>query len=313
MTEKKRSGGYILPAITCNLLWGSAIPFINVGYRLFGIESGDTGSQLLFAGCRFFLAGLLTVLYRSAALRRPALPEGAGGWRAAGILCLVQTVGQYFFFYIGVANTQSVKASIIQGLGAFVSILIAAFVFRYERMNGRKWLGGILGVLGVAAVNLGGSVEGGMALTGEGFLILSMVSSAASAGFIKRFGSKRDPVTLSGWQFILGGAVLMAAGAAAGGVLRPRGFAGFGVLLYLAFLSAAAYGIWAVLLKSNPVSRVAVFMFLQPLFGVLLGLILVRQPLTLPWYRYALGLLLVCLSIYIVNGAEKEGPAEGRK
>ncbi len=309
MTQRKGGGGYFLPAVLCNLLWGSAIPFINVGYRLFGIAGGDTGSQLLFAGCRFFLAGAMTVLFKSILIRRPALPADRGGWRAAGILCLFQTVGQYVFFYIGVANTQSVKASIIQGLGAFVSILIAAYVFRYERMNARKWVGGVLGVLGVAAVNLGGSVEGGMRFMGEGFLILSMVSSAASSGLIKRFGVGRDPVTLSGWQFMLGGAVLAAAGFFSGGRLSPQGIAAWGVLGYLALLSAAAYGIWAVLLKRNPVSRVAVFMFLQPIFGVVLGLILVRQPLTLPWYRYALGLALVSLSIYTVNRAGKGADA----
>ena len=98
MNEKKKTGGYVLPAVLCNLLWGSAIPFINVGYRLFGIGGGDTGSQMLFAGCRFFLAGLMTVLFRSLTLRRPALPRGTKGWRAAGVLCLFQTVGQYVFF-----------------------------------------------------------------------------------------------------------------------------------------------------------------------------------------------------------------------
>ena len=37
-------------AILCNVLWGSAIPFINLGYRLFAIPSGETASQILFAG-----------------------------------------------------------------------------------------------------------------------------------------------------------------------------------------------------------------------------------------------------------------------
>ena len=305
MGLRNGKNAYILQAVFCNLLWGSAIPFINVGYRLFGVAGGDTGSQMLFAGCRFILAGLLTVIFRSVSLRRPAVPRGLSAWRAVGVLSLFQTVGQYFFFYVGVANTASVKASIIQGVNAFVSILIAAYVFRYESMNGRKWLGGLLGVLGIVAVNLGGGMDGGVSLRGEGFLMLSMVSCAASAGLIKRFGRDRDPVALSGWQFILGGGVLAALGAAMGGTLSPQSASSWGVLAYLAFLSAAAYGIWAVLLKAHPVSRIAVFMFLQPIFGVVLGLLLVRQPLTHPWYQYAAALVLVCLSIYTVNRAER--------
>ena len=43
-----------LLAILCNALWGSAIPFINLGYRLFGVASGETATQIFFAGCRFF-------------------------------------------------------------------------------------------------------------------------------------------------------------------------------------------------------------------------------------------------------------------
>ena len=292
-----------LPAIFCNLLWGSAIPFINVGYRLFDIQAGDTGSQLLFAGCRFLLAGILTVVFRSLTLRRAALPS-ADGWRKAGILSLFQTVGQYLFFYIGVANTASVNASIIQGLNAFVSILMAVYVFRYEKMSPRKALGGVLGVLGIVVVNLGGSV-GDLRLEGEGFLLLSMVSGAASAGLIKRFGRREDPVTLSGWQFILGSLALILAGLLTGGRLSPNGAESFGVLGYLAFLSAAAYGLWSVLLKKYPVSRVAVYMFLQPLFGVALGVLLVRQELTRPLWQYALALALVSLSIWMVNRGER--------
>ena len=29
-------------AVLCNVLWGSAFPFIKMGYRLFAIEAADT-------------------------------------------------------------------------------------------------------------------------------------------------------------------------------------------------------------------------------------------------------------------------------
>ena len=45
-------------ALICCALWGSAFPCIKVGYGWFGIEG--TGSQILFAGYRFFLSGVLT-------------------------------------------------------------------------------------------------------------------------------------------------------------------------------------------------------------------------------------------------------------
>ena len=49
------------------------------------------------------------------------------------------------------------------------------------------------------------------------------------------------------------------------------------MLLYLAFVSAAAYSLWAVLLKHNPVSKVAIFGFMNPVCGVLLSTILLDE------------------------------------
>ena len=231
--QTKRKYSYVPVAVLCNILWGSAIPFINVGYRLFDISSAGISSLILFAGMRFFLAGCITILIRSASLKKPALPQ-KGNWKAVLKLSMFQTVGQYVLFYIAVANTASVEASIIQGLGAFVSILIAGYVFRYEKMNGSKWLGGILGVLGVIVMNWkSGSFGGSFSLMGEGAMLLSMTCGALSAGLIKKYTQKEDPVTLNGWQFAAGGLVMIAAGLAGGGRLHPQNGKAFLVLLYL--------------------------------------------------------------------------------
>ena len=294
----------VLCAIGCNMLWGSAIPFINLGYKLFAIPSGAITMQILFAGCRFFLAGLLTILFASMQKKALVVPRKKNADKVVK-LALTQTIAQYFFFYIGVANTASVKGAIIQGLNAFVAILIACFLFRTERMNLLKWIGGLLGVAGVVAVNLnGGTIDMSVSLMGEGFLMVSMLAGACSAGLIKRYGQHDDPVALSGWQFMLGGAVMAIGAFLMGGRLHPQNIGAVLVLLYLALLSAVAYTVWSLLLKVNPVSRIAVYMFLQPVFGVLLSLILYGSS-DVPLLRYALALLLVCLSIVIVGKGQR--------
>ena len=290
-------------AIGCNLLWGSAIPFINMGYQLFAIPSGDPAAQIFFAGIRFFLAGLLTILFTSLLGRKLVRPK-AENLHMVAKLGLLQTVTQYLFFYIGVANTFGVKSSIIQGLNAFVAILIAVYVFRSEKMNALKWIGGVLGVAGIIVVNLGGELGGGMKLTGEGFLLISMIAGACSAGAIKYFAQREDPVALSGWQFMFGGLVMAAAGFLFGGRLHPSGAGSAAVLLYLAALSAVAYTVWSVLLKHNPVSRIAPFMFLQPIFGVVLALLLNPQT-EIPLLRYGCALALVCASILVIGRGQQ--------
>ena len=54
-----------LGALMCCALWGSAFPCIKIGYQLFEIPSGATATQILFAGCRFTLAGILAIIIGS--------------------------------------------------------------------------------------------------------------------------------------------------------------------------------------------------------------------------------------------------------
>ena len=67
----------VLLAIFCNVLWGSAFPFIKLGYRLFSIETSSTASIFCFAGVRFMLGSFL-VLLGSVLLqsRLPKFPRG---------------------------------------------------------------------------------------------------------------------------------------------------------------------------------------------------------------------------------------------
>ena len=49
-----------LGALFCCVLWGSAFPCVKIAYPLFKIS--DTGSQILFAGVRFFTSGIITFI-----------------------------------------------------------------------------------------------------------------------------------------------------------------------------------------------------------------------------------------------------------
>ena len=49
------------------------------------------------------------------------------------------------------------------------------------------------------------------------------------------------------------------------------------LLLYMAMISAVAYSLWGLLLKYNPVSRITVFGFMNPVFGVILSALLLGE------------------------------------
>ncbi len=266
-----------LLALFCCSLWGSAFPCIKIGYELFQIGGNDSAGQILFAGMRFTLAGIMAVIIGSISAKKVLVPRKTAIPKVL-VLALFQTVLQYVFFYIGVAHTTGVKASIINGSGVFMSIIAAAMFYKSERLTLQKIVGCLLGFVGIVLINLAkGAFDFSFTLMGEGFILLCAASSAMSFVCIKKFSQTENPVMLSGWQFIVGGIVMMIAGISFGGRIAVFTAGGIAMLCYLAFISAAAYSIWSLLLKHNPIAKVAIFGFANPIFGVILSTLLLHE------------------------------------
>ncbi len=297
----KRKGTLWPVAALCCLLWGSAFPMIKLGYSEFGINSDDTFTIILFAGIRFFLAGVLTVIIFSAAEKKPLLPTKTS-YKKIPVLSLFQTVVQYIFFYLGLAFTSGERGSVINASSVFFAIFISSVIFRLEKLKARKILGSLIGFAGVILVSLG-AFRGGFGIKGELFILLSSVSYAFSSTFMRIYSKEDNPAMLSGWQFILGGAVMIAFGYALGGRLSFSSPKGAAILIYLAFLSAVAYSLWSILLKYNDVSKVAVCSFMTPVFGFLLSILASGASAGL-WQSLA-ALVLVAAGIIIVNYSGK--------
>ena len=290
-----------LLAVFCCLLWGSAFPAIKIGYQLLSIPSDAIGSQLLFAGMRFTLAGILTILFGSFLNRRLLLPKKTS-FPLIFRLSLVQTVSQYVFFYIGLAHTTGVKASIITSSNVFLSLLIPCLILKQEKLTLSKLLGCLIGFSGVVLINLNGStIDMTMKWTGEGFIFLSALSYALSSILIKGYSKKEEPVILSGYQFALGGIIMVFCGLIGRGKIGSFSLPALLLYFYLAFVSAVAYTLWAILLKYNPVSKVAVYGFMNPVCGVTLSAILLKEGNQAFGLAGLISLLLVCFGIFMVN------------
>ncbi|CDD99061.1 putative membrane protein [Roseburia sp. CAG:471] len=305
MVQKKntltKTGIVALLACVCCILWGSAIPVIKTGYRLMEVDAADTASQIVFAGVRFTLAGLLVLIFASIREKKVLIPDRTI-LKYAVPVCLAQTVGQYFFFYIGVAHTFGVKGGIITGLGNFIAILMSCLIVRNERMTGRKMAGCVLGFAGVVVINLmGKSLDMGFTLTGEGFILISQVAYGISTILINIYSKKVSPVVLSGTQFTMGGIVLTLIGVGMGGHLGSVTAVGVVIIFYLAMVSAVAYTLWSVLLAWNDVSKVAIFGFVNPLCSVILSALILGEVKQAFNTGSLAALLLVCAGIYIVN------------
>lgn len=306
-SKNKFSKPYVLIplALLCCLLWGSAFSTVKVGYSLFNISADDTFSQIFFAGIRFTLAGLLVILFGSAMSKKLLVPKSKTQFGHIIVLSIFQTILQYVAFYMGLAHTTGVKSSILVAVNVFFSLVISAVVFKMEKLTVLKTAGTLLGFAGVVIINLSTTgFSGRFTMKGEGAMILSALAYAVSSVFIKKFSQTDNPVMLSGWQFFFGGLAMMLFGKLLGGSIEINGenaVKAVLILFYLAFISAAAYTVWGVLLKHNPVSRVSVIGFMNPVFGVLLSALVLGETAEAFSLKNLFSLILVCVGIFMVN------------
>ncbi|MCR4674909.1 MAG: DMT family transporter, partial [Lachnospiraceae bacterium] len=130
---------------------------------------------------------------------------------------------------------------------------------------------------------------------------------------IKQFSKYEEPFVLSAYQFMLGGLLLFVIGfmwkSVTGGDLvevkelvygcfEPKGL---GVILLLAGISAIAYSLWGLLLKYNEVSKVTIYGFLTPVFGVLFSALFLSETTIAGPVVVVISLILVSLGIILQN------------
>lgn len=262
-------------AIFCTFLWGSAFPVLKISNAELQIAANDTSAQMVFAGMRFLLAGLMILIFllirnrKQLCVKRSQIP-------VLILLGAIQTAAQYYFFYNGLANVSGMQGAILTASGSFFAVILAHFFYKNDRINWKKAIGIIAGFTGIIVANWGQDFQLQFHWTGEGFMILSALVSSIAMIMSKELALGIHPITLTGWQLTTGALLLLFIGypqlTENAIVFTPLGW---GLLLYAALLSALAFAFWTVLLKYNKAGELSIYNFLTPVFGAILSAILV--------------------------------------
>ncbi|MDK2867871.1 MAG: hypothetical protein PWP51_2560 [Clostridiales bacterium] len=295
--EKRR---VMILVFFCCILWGSAFPVLKLSYADLHMTASDFNVKILFAGIRFTMASGILFIFSKVVLKLDMRIDFKS-FRMLLVLGLFNTTLLYFFFYNGLANTSGIKASILQSLNAFIIVVLSHFIYKDDHINRGKVLGIIFGFLGIVIVNIDQGFGGfNFTLYGEGFMVLSGLSSAIGTLLAKRAGQYMHPFKVTAWQMLIGAMILLTYGLTQAEMssLQFTPFSG-GLLVYLSFLSATAFGLWFTLLKFNKAGEIAIFRFMIPVAGSLLTALLV------PGEHFnlsiVLGLISVSVGIYFVN------------
>jgi drug/metabolite transporter (DMT)-like permease len=268
-----------LLAITACLLWGSAFPSLKISYAEIMPLDVNAYDRMIFASLRFFTASLMLFSMIIISGKKNEVFKIKKHFFPLVFLGLMQTSLQYFFFYNGLANTTGVKSSIISTSGIFMTVIAAHFVYKNDKLNLKKTAGLILGLSGVLLVNLtAGEFNFSFAFTGEGFLIISALVSAAASFLAKKITGDLNALIVTAWQMFVGSLFLFFVSSSGSSLARlsfnPISTA---LLFYLAFISAAAFSLWYSLIKYNALGFISIYKFMIPVSGVFLSSIFLPQ------------------------------------
>ena len=288
----------IIFSIFAMFLWGSAIPTIKTTYLELGIGASDTGQKILVAGIRFFMAGIITLIY-FLIFDKNYKDFKKLDWKFVIILGLIQTSIQYLFYYIGLSNTFGVKSYIIQAANSFIVVIFSALLLPEDKINSKMILALVIGTIGIIITNTGKPIGGqAMKLTGEGFIIVSTSINALCTVLVRKYGKGMNGYLLTVLQFFVGSIILIIVGRSlSGGWISFTSKAAI-LLVYAAFISATAFTIWTLVLQEHSANEFGIYKLFIPLFGSVLSVIVLGEVFTL---RLALGMVLVLSASLVLN------------
>ena len=257
--------------IVC-VFWGSTYLAIKVGVMEL--------PPFLFAGLRFLIAGLL--LFGIARALGDALPRRSD-WRTLAIVGVLLLAG-------GNAFVVWSEQFIASGIASIFVVTVAIWTAFFDavipggtgELNWRIIAGLLLGFLGTLllvgatpAEILGADKRGPIALT------FASASWAIGSVYAKRHPTHASPYMGAAVQMIVGGVTVALVGTALGEWaswhLSARGV---GAMAYLiVFGSIVGYSAYSYALRHAPATIVGTYAYVNPVIAVLLGWLLLREPI----------------------------------
>jgi drug/metabolite transporter (DMT)-like permease len=215
-------------------------------------------------------------------------------------------LGQTGFFllsqvslFIGLTLTGAGRAAIMFNMQPFFTLLLLPLFVPGERVGARRWLGTAAAFGGVALV-LAARGTGGGSLLGDALCLLAALGWTGNVILNKKMPREINSAALIFWNVAAAipvvGLLSLALEGDASWRFTPSAVAS------LVYLGSVAAGLGFVLIvwlvRSYSASRVNVFVFLSPVFGVLIGWALLGEPIGAP---QALGAAAVAAGILIVT------------
>jgi drug/metabolite transporter (DMT)-like permease len=231
------------------------------------------------AGIRFAIASIAIFLWarisgRSFSIKKEQIPQ-------LMIISAVFTT-QLSFFYLGLSKSNVSRGTLLVNFQPFFTMFLAHFFIPGDRITKRKILGLLMGFFGVAFVFLEKKGVSSNLNTGDMMILAAAFLWACNAVYTKRVISAFQP-----FQIVLFPMIFSVPFFFLGGALWDGHMIGvvdveiIGAMTYQS-LVAATFGFvaWNSLLKRYGAVALHSFIFVMPVTGVLLGGLILKEPIT---------------------------------
>lgn len=223
-----------------------------------------------------------------------------------GLLAGALFAAEFLFIAEGLRRTSASHMAVFLYTAPVFTALGLHLAVPAERLRRHQWLGILVAFAGIALAFMGGTARGGLTVSSLGGDLLGILAGAAwgaTTVVIRTSALSEAPPSQTLLYQLAGGFVLLLAAAIASGQagrvsLTP---VAWGSLLFQGVIvSFASYLTWFWLLRRYLATRLSVFSFMTPIFGVTFGVLVLRDPMT---PSFVAGAALVLAGITIVSGA----------
>jgi drug/metabolite transporter (DMT)-like permease len=258
------------------LVWGSTYLGIRV-VVLAGLP------PMLSMGARFLVAALLlaAVLALRGGLRRLLVPGRA--LAASALVGVLLLTGGNGFVAVAEQEVPSGLAALLVSTTPLWLVLMRTALGDLPRLL--TWIGTAVGFVGIVVLARPGGHEGDVSWAGTLLVVLGTLLWATGSMASTRMPMPTDPFVSTVWQMGGGGAGLIVGGTLRGewsgldlaSVERSGVVAWVYLILFGSLLAYTAY-YW--LLRHAPISLVSTYAYVNPVVAVLLGWLILAEPVT---------------------------------
>jgi drug/metabolite transporter (DMT)-like permease len=209
---------------------------------------------------------------------------------------------EFACIYFGMLYTDAARSVVFVYTAPFVVAIGAHLFLRGDRLTFQKTMGLVLAFIGVYIVFQGKPKAAKTTmLLGDVLQIMAAIFWGATTVYIKKFmAEKIHPINTFLYQLIFSTPILLIVS-----LILEKDWVyqiNFSIITFMFYQSIIvafmSYLIWFKLIHAYSVSRLSAFTFFTPIFGVLFGILFLKEELTV---SLMIGLPLVCLGIYLVN------------